>query len=73
MYPDAQEENTGVKHSYPEMSLDMSEVGVCSITAHIFIAEVLKNIDSISVVTSVLGTIFMINGRSLPLDMVSRE
>ena len=42
-YHDVQE-HMGVKHSYLGMSLDMSEVGVCSITMPMFIAEVLKDV-----------------------------
>ena len=41
----------GVMHSYLGMSLDMSEVGVCSITIPIIIADVLKDVELGSVVT----------------------
>ena len=40
-YHDVQE-HKGVKPSYLGMSLDMSEVGMCSITMPMFIADVLK-------------------------------
>ena len=43
-YQDVQE-HMGVKHSYLGMSLDMSEVGVCSITMPMFIADVLKDVE----------------------------
>ena len=42
-YHDVQE-HTGVKHSYPGISLDMPEVGVCSITMPLFITEVVKGV-----------------------------
>ena len=49
-YHDAQD-HMGVKHSYLGMSLDLSAAGVGSITMPIFIADMLKDFESRSVVT----------------------
>ena len=69
-YHDVQE-HMGVKHSYLRMTLDMSEVVVCSITMPMFIAELLKDVELGSVVTPASSTLFMINESSPPLDEIS--
>ena len=71
-YHDVQE-HTGVKHSYLVMSLDMSDVGQCSITMSIITAEVLKDVELGSVVTPVSGTLFMTNESSPLLDETRRK
>ena len=63
MYHDMQE-HMGVKHSYLNMSLNMSENGVCSITMPVFIAEVLMGIELRSAATPTSGTLFMTNESS---------
>ena len=70
-YHDVQE-HTGVKHSYLGRSLDMSEVGVCSITMNMVITEVLMEVLLGSVVTPGSGTLFMINKSSPLLDETRR-
>ena len=62
-----------MKKSYLGMSLDMSEVEVCSITMSMFIAEVLKDVDLGSVSTPASVTLFMVNESSPPLDEVRRK
>ena len=59
-YQDVQE-HTGVKHSYLGTSLDMSEVGMCSITMPMLIAGVLKDVKFWRVVTPASSTFLMIN------------
>ena len=55
------------------LSLDMSEVGVCSITMPTFIAELLKDVELGSVVTPASGTLFMMNEISPLLDEIRRK
>ena len=62
-----------VKHSYLGMSLDMSVVGVCSITMPMSIAEVLKDVELGSVLTPASGTFFMINESCPPIDETRRK
>ena len=67
------QENKGVKHFFLGMSLVLSDVGVCSITMPIFIAEVLKDVELGSVVTEASYTLFKINKSSPLLDATRRK
>ena len=62
-----------MKHSYLGMSLDMSEVGICSITMPMFITEVLKDVELGSVVTPASSTLFVINESSPLLEETRRK
>ena len=67
------QEHMGVKHSYLGMSLDMSVVGVCSITMPMFITDVLKDVELGSVVTPASSTLFMIYKNSPLLEENHRK
>jgi hypothetical protein len=68
-----QEENTGVKHWYLGMSEDMSAIGMCCITAPMFISEVLTDVVLGSAVTPTSGILFMIDESSPLLEEACRK
>ena len=71
-YRDVQERKR-VTHSYLGMSLNRSEVAVCSITMPIFVAEVLKDVELGSAVIPASNKLFTINESSPLLDETHRK
>ena len=55
------QEHTSVKHSFLGTSLNMTEVGLCSITMPTFLADLVKDVELGSIVIPASNKIFMIN------------